>query len=91
MMKPWESRCQICGETKSWLSISELKPTYRIFDDLVDVCDDCGKSINRHVNYYGKKKEKDKAAVKSKLLAGAVVNERFRAMMFAGYYIEIKE
>lgn len=64
----------------------ELKKNYRIFESVKDICDSCGDKLDRHVDYYGKKKEKDKAKVRKILIDGKVVNEIFSKLMFAGYY-----
>ena len=64
----------------------ELRSIYRIFPDIVDVCDKCGDKLNQHVNYWGKKKESDKLKVRQILMTGELVNNRFKQLMYAGYF-----
>ena len=84
-MEPWEKTCIVCGKIKSRFVMGELKSVYQVFHDMVDVCNDCGQEINSHLNYYGEKKQEDKDAVKSILLNGFAVNQRYSALMNAGY------
>jgi hypothetical protein len=84
-MQSWESTCQVCGKTKSHWDMAEVRSVYRVLPDVADVCYKCGEKMNSHVDYYGKKKQKDKDAVKSILLNGFAVNQRYSALMNAGY------
>jgi len=78
-------KCQVCGVVKSYQLMGELRSIYRVFPDLVDVCDSCGDKLNSHLDYFGDKKEKDKKAVRGILLGGVGVQGRFSEMMNAGY------
>lgn len=78
-------RCQVCGVTKSYVLMDEVREIYRVFPDIVDICEDCGSRLNSHVDYYGYKKAKDKKAVRDILLNGVGVTERFESLMNAGY------
>ena len=84
-MKSWPLTCQVCGKAKSHWYMGEVKSVYRVLPDLADVCNDCGEKMNSHVDYYGKKKQKDKDAVRIILLNGFAVNQRYSALMNAGY------
>ncbi len=84
-MKAWESTCQVCGKTKSHWDMTEVRDIYRVLPDVVDVCNKCGGKMNSHVDYYGKKKQKDKDAVRNILLNGFAVSQRYSALMNAGY------
>jgi len=85
-MKKWERRCQVCGNIGNSFTMSEIKPSYRVFYHLKDICTDCGDEIDKHVDYYGVKREKDKQAVKDVLINGIAVQKIYKQMMFAGYY-----
>jgi len=85
-MKKLESECQVCGVLKSHWFMCELRSVYRIFPDIVDICDECGVSLNQHLNYWGKKKESDKLKVRQILMDGKLVNDRFKQLMCAGYF-----
>ena len=84
-MKSWESSCQVCGKLVSNWDMRELKSVYRIFPDLTKVCEKCGVKLDYHIDYYGKKKPKDKLAVRAILLSGVAVSQRHSALMNTGY------
>ncbi len=65
--------------------MTEVRDIYRVLPDVVDVCNKCGGKMNSHVDYYGKKKQKDKDAVRNILLNGFAVSQRYSALMNAGY------
>lgn len=79
-------KCQVCGVVKSYQLMEELRSIYRVFPDLIDVCGNCGDKLNSHVDYFGEKKESDKKAVRDILINGVAVQDRFGAMMHAGYF-----
>ncbi len=84
-MESWEGNCSVCGKVKSRFAMGKLKSVYQVFPDMFNVCSDCGQQINSHLNYYGEKKQEDKDAVRSILLNGFAVNQRYSALMNAGY------
>ena len=84
-MKKWERKCQVCGDIGNSFTMCEIMISYRIFPNLKDICSECGDEIDKYINYYGVKKEKDKQAVKGILLNGVVVQKVYKQLMFAGY------
>ena len=66
--------------------MTEIRSCYRIFDSVKDICEKCCDKLDKHVDYYGKKKTKDKLAIRKILLEGKVINEIYSGLMFAGYY-----
>ena len=53
---------------------------------MTSICETCGDKANKFISYSGKKKEEDKAKLKSYLNTGAMVQRKYSAQINAGYY-----
>ena len=76
--------CPLCGGELSWFS-EPLRSNYNDHK-LGSLCIKCMKKADSFVNYWGRKKEKDKRALLSFINNGIEPQRRLFAMMNAGYW-----
>ena len=77
-------RCDVCGSRDYF--IDQLRSIYRVVDTEF-ICENCAEKVNKFVNYYGPKKDKDRQAVKRFLNSGINATRAYESMMNAGYYL----
>lgn len=70
-------------------ALLELNKTYQLWH-VKKLCWPCSKVANSFLNYYGVKREEDKAKLKSFLESGGLAilnfNRLYQSLMFGGYY-----
>lgn len=83
MFKP-NNTCHRCGIKCGWFDLTELREIYRC-GGMIEICNKCGSKSDSFINYYGKKKQKDKDDLFEFLLSGKLVQDRFYQINNAGY------
>ncbi len=53
---------------------------------MTSICGSCGDKASKFINYWGKKKRKDRVALNNYLNTGAMVQKKYSAQINAGYY-----
>lgn len=84
----------MCGVTHidreyEYYNFWEVKDVYEIHG-MKDVCNDCGYKLSGFINYYGRKKTEDLAALKSAMNTGVLVQRKFNQQMYGGYDNEFR-
>lgn len=84
----------MCGFTPTdrdyeFCNFWEVKNVY-VIHDMKDVCHDCGYDLSSFINYYGKKKPEDLAALKRTMNTGVLVQRKFNQQMYGGYDCEFR-
>ena len=74
--------CSICL-VKGWL-FYDLRSNYSVHG-FKTVCPKCGDKANSFVNYWGKKKLKDKVNLKMYLNGGIMAQRKYSQLINAGY------
>ena len=83
-------QCHVCGivfrdtEYGYW-NMETIRECYAVTDNL-DMCAKCARKADSFVDYYGKKRESDKAKLRQFLLAGFQATRDFNSLMNGGYY-----
>jgi hypothetical protein len=70
--------CDRCGVSCGWVNLTDMRDIYKI-GGIMEICTKCADKANSFVNYYGKKKEKDKSDLFNFLLSGVEVQKRYLA------------
>ena len=83
-MSDIKNTCDRCGYKCGWFNLNDLRDIYRV-GGIVNLCNRCGDRANSFVDYYGKKKEKDKKDLSDFLMSGELVKKRFDEINNAGY------
>lgn len=73
----------MCGN-QDWF-MREVKDIYQVHD-MVDICESCGNKADKFVDYYGVKNKSDKFKLKQYLNTGIEVQNKYNALIHAGYY-----
>lgn len=71
-------------EFEFW-NFRELLSIYQV-SQYRDLCNSCATNSDGYINYFGKKKDKDKKKLREHLVNGVLVIRSYQAMMNAGYY-----
>lgn len=78
-------RCFMCDCEKWHWEMVEIKDIWQVHE-FKGICQSCGDKANTFIGYWGKKKDKDKADLKSYLNSGLAVTRKYSALINGGYY-----
>ena len=89
-MDRFKKQCHICGVVSlvkdyNYWNMETLRPCYALTDN-ADMCEKCALTADSFVDYFGKKKAKDKQSLKSFILRGYEMNKIYSGLMCAGYF-----
>jgi uncharacterized Zn finger protein len=76
-------KCDRCGNYDFFCR--ELLSIYSK-NELLNLCDECGRKADSFVKYYGKKKDSDLIKLSMYLVSGNNQVNKFNAMMNGGYH-----